>query len=240
VTPTNADEKPTSFETLVKWSLLVLAVIVAVAGVARMGAADDVLKRLDGTTLTYLGVAAALLLLRDVKTLAFGDYKLEFERTRKIAAEAKVAAESAQVIAVGTGTGKSLRGPAALHEDRQPGSAENDPWKGVFGGRAESNGRRLTARVWRVTKGSSNPFSIRLRVESTDPATPLTGVVRFFLHDSFRNDRPEVPVGPKGVAELELRGYGAFTVGALADQGATELELDLAELPDAPLEFRSA
>ncbi len=37
----------------------------------------DVLKRINNTTLLYLLVAGALLLLRQIKTLSFGDVKLE-------------------------------------------------------------------------------------------------------------------------------------------------------------------
>ena len=63
-------------------------------------------------------------------------------------------------------------------------------------------------------------------------------MVQFFLHDTFRNQRPVVTVGSDGVAELKLRAWGAFTVGALADEGQTKLELNLEELETAPQEFR--
>jgi len=62
--------------------------------------------------------------------------------------------------------------------------------------------------------------------------------VQFFLHDTFKNDRPIVTVGPNGAAELKLTAWGAFTVGAIADDGRTKLELDLQTLEDAPVEFR--
>jgi hypothetical protein len=38
---------------------------------------------------------------------------------------------------------------------------------------------------------------------------------------------------------LKLTAWGAFTVGVLADEGRTKLELDLSELEDAPEDFRS-
>ena len=65
------------------------------------------------------------------------------------------------------------------------------------------------------------------------------GSVQFFLHDTFANSKPVVAVGPNGVAELTLDAWGAFTVGAIADFGLTRLELDLAELDEAPSSFKS-
>lgn len=63
--------------------------------------------------------------------------------------------------------------------------------------------------------------------------------MQFFLHPTFHgNDRPVVAVTPGGTADLALTAWGAFTVGAIADNGATKLELDLAELPAAPAEFK--
>ena len=41
-----------------------------------------------------------------------------------------------------------------------------------------------------------------------------------------------------GIATLQLIAYGAFTVGAECDGGTTKLELNLAELPDAPQLFK--
>ena len=101
------------------------------------------------------------------------------------------------------------------------------------------NSRRLDADVQRIA-GGKDLYSIELSVESTEPEKrPLNGEVRFFLHDTFANDRPVVTVGPDGRAELRLKAWGAFTVGALADGGDTKLELDLSDLPNAPDDFRS-
>jgi hypothetical protein len=57
------------------------------------------------------------------------------------------------------------------------------------------------------------------------------------LHPSFKNEKEIIKV-INGKAENKLISYGAFTVGVEADNGATRLELDLAELPDAPRIFR--
>lgn len=62
-------------------------------------------------------------------------------------------------------------------------------------------------------------------------------MVKFHLHHTFSNPDPVISV-QDGEAVLKLtKVYGAFTVGAEADDGNTFLELDLAELSDAPKEF---
>lgn len=119
---------------------------------------------------------------------------------------------------------------------RTPGKAHNDPWKGAFGGKAKVGNRRLRAKVTR--SDDRIWFRVRLWVESTDAAVdPLVGKVRFFLHHTFSDDRPYVDVRD-GVAELRLWAVGAFTVGALTDDGSCELELDLAEDKSFPRQFR--
>lgn len=242
-----------------RWLLVVIAVAAALAGAWRAVATDTtVVVRLDATTLTYFAVAAALLLLREVKSLAFGDLKLEFERTKKVAEEAKRAADDAntnaqearttakdaQATAVGNGEGKTstATGSAATLRSAtgpgpQPGNVPDDPWKRAFNGSPRQRNRILEAEV-RSVAGSSTLFDIRLSVRSEFPETdPLRGTVQFFLHPTFARDKPVVTVNQHGVAELNLRAYGAFTVGALADDGRTTLELDLAELPGIPAVF---
>ena len=221
--------------------LLILALVAGAGAVWRMLEQNkEARERFDGTTLLYLGVAGALVLLREVKSLAFGDYKLEFERVRELAEDAKTTAENAQTTALGVGK-RSDKGAAKVtlaREEISPSSNPDNPWKEQFGGRDESNDRKLEASVTRIA-GSSDLFSVHLRVRSTSPRQqPLSGEVQFFLHPTFNNDRPVVAVGPDGVAELKLTAWGAFTVGALADEGRTKLELDLSQLKTAPKEFR--
>jgi hypothetical protein len=121
---------------------------------------------------------------------------------------------------------------------KPPGAAKpkppaNDPQKGQWGGKSEANGRRL-----RVERHSSDGrwLDFDLLVESIGEP-PLQGEVHFHLHDSFAKPhlRREVK---NGQARLGLRSYGAFTVGAVADEGRTELELDLSLQPDLPLSWR--
>lgn len=113
----------------------------------------------------------------------------------------------------------------------------NDPQKGQWGGKPEVNSRRLSATV--EAASMQGFYKVTLLVESTSDQIPLTGEVRFYLHDTFYN--PErVEKVKEGKAVLELHGvWGSFTVGAVADNGATELELDLAELPGITEEFRN-
>ncbi len=114
----------------------------------------------------------------------------------------------------------------------------DDPNKGRWGGAAERAGRRLSAKVrHRANTRSNLLFRVELTVESTDPARPLGGTVVFHLHPTFVQPRVEVEARDGRATHVIEAAYGAFTVGAEADAGATRLELDLATLPDAPARF---
>lgn len=111
-----------------------------------------------------------------------------------------------------------------------------DQQKGRFGGSPRSRGRYLTAEV-KAVDSDSDWFRIRLRVFPEVGAEPINGTVTFYLHQSFAHD--ERPVRAKnGEATLVVYAYGAFTVGAVLDEGSTQLELDLATLANAPQEFK--
>lgn len=115
----------------------------------------------------------------------------------------------------------------------------NDPQKGRFGGKSENNYRRLMASVTRAELAGY--FEVNLRVEITDNSHPLISDVIFFVHDSFS---PSVFTIPKARFENgkaladPIIAYGAFTVGAMTDNGNTMLELDLSEVNNFPKEFR--
>lgn len=165
--------------------------------------------------------------------------KLQSLNTKVEAAETR--SRDAQATSLGTGKGDTDEVKKKLFEVAdgvEPGNPE-DPWKGRFGGMSSTNDRQLWADV-KPIPGSSGLYSIRLQVSSLHPdANPLKGAVQFFLHPSFTNRRPVVTAGPNGIAELNLKAWGAFTVGAIADDGRTKLELDLSELESAPADFRS-
>ena len=226
--------------------LTVFALLAALGALWRMFD-ERATKRVDDVTLQYLAVAGALLLLREVKSLAFGNYKVEFERKLE---ELENKVENAQAAAVGgrydptreemvaaaPGNSDSARPTARFTPT--PGAVADDPWKGVFEGQSVSGTRELSAEVSPI--GTPGLFRVRLQVASTNPKRdPLRGSVQFFLHPTFGNDRPVVTVGPSGIAELSLTAWGAFTVGALADDGRTKLELDLSQLPSAPSRFKN-
>jgi CheY-like chemotaxis protein len=119
----------------------------------------------------------------------------------------------------------------------------DDEQKGRWGGRPVRNYRRLDATV---TRSGPSSFRIVLSVREwrEDPLPPgdidpgpLVGEVQFHLHQTFPSPVLKRAV-KRGVACCELGAYGAFTVGAVADQGRTSLELDLALDPSFPQEFR--
>ncbi len=118
----------------------------------------------------------------------------------------------------------------------EPSLVNDDPQKNQWGGKPESNGRKLSATV---VKHDWLPglYKLTLIIKSTFVTNPLTGIVKFHLHPTFKNANPEIYV-INGVAKLELIAWGAFTIGAEADNGKTKLELDLAKLPSVDSEFK--
>ena len=112
----------------------------------------------------------------------------------------------------------------------------DDPWAGQFGGKSVSGTRELVAEIRRDAHRPEWKV-VTLKVRSTDEI-PLEGQVIFFLHPSFRNSTPVVPV-LNGEASLSLATWGAFTAGAVADEGTTKLEINLAEHPDADEPWKS-
>ncbi len=134
-------------------------------------------------------------------------------------------------------TSSTRQATASALETIKPGPKQDDPWSGQFGGLSEANGRKVDARILAVPD-RPGWCSVVLRVTSTDPARPLEGEVQFYLHPTFGDTKPVVPVR-EGQAVLAFTSWGAFTVGVLADGGATRLELNLAEQPDAPEPWRS-
>ena len=104
---------------------------------------------------------------------------------------------------------------------------DNDPlkksWAGVQG--PVSNKRQLSAEVKEIP--GSIFYKLKLTVQSTDPTDPLTGYVKFYLHPTFVNSEPIVPV-VNGMATLHLISYGSFTFGVETDNGQRKVKMDLA------------
>lgn len=122
-----------------------------------------------------------------------------------------------------------------LLETRASPDLENDPQKGKWGGKAESNGRKLDANV--RESSIKDWFSLSLDVVSTDNNKPLEGDVIFHLHPSLPAIDQTIKA-ENGIASLQLLVYGAFTVGVECDNGQTQLEIDLAEIPNVPQLFK--
>ena len=134
--------------------------------------------------------------------------------------------------------------PATLVELVMRAVREDDQQKGRWGGRPVRNYRRLQATVTQVGRAR---FRVILTLSEArnepmpdgdiDPG-PLTGEVQFHVHQTFPNPVLKRHVR-NGFARCELMVYGAFTVGAAADEDRTHLELDLALDESFPEEFRA-
>lgn len=107
-----------------------------------------------------------------------------------------------------------------------------DPQRGNWGGRSERAGRRLSANVEQLAE---NWFEVTLEVKRIS-GRPLNGEIVFFLHPRIANPQRTV-AAELGVASTTFRTESTFTVAATADAG-TQLELDLAQVDDAPEAFR--
>ncbi|HTA26879.1 MAG TPA: pYEATS domain-containing protein [Bacteroidia bacterium] len=110
-----------------------------------------------------------------------------------------------------------------------------DPNKNQWGGKPINNDRKLDASI--ISSGD-DLFKVTLTVTSTNINNPMNNgdVVLFSLHNTFQKPYKIVTV-IDNVATLEFISYGAFTVGALCDDGITELEYDLTNIPNAPEKF---
>jgi hypothetical protein len=182
-----------------------------------------------------------------VKLFNFIELQRQIDQTAKTANDAQeLAASATGAITHGVGKKGKAKGEDRVSRlDAPPGEARAlppitnpaDPQEGRWGGQPVSNGRRLSA-VVKPLPGDEDFFRLRIEVASTDETNnPLTGKVYFHLHDTFDEPDPVVKVRD-GRAVLNLVAYGAFTVGAEADDRKTRLELNLAELDDAPRKFK--
>ena len=149
-----------------------------------------------------------------------------------------------QLIRAGKATQTDFRETTPADEDAkrefpadESSERETDPNKGRFGGSPVLNGRALRATIEPSDLGAGL-YRVTLTVTSMVPAKPLQGEVVFVLHPTFREHIVRRLV-ENGIAQLAVISYGAFTVGAIADGGETKLELDLANHPEAPEDFRS-
>lgn len=134
----------------------------------------------------------------------------------------------------------AIEGASPPTDEDQEGddSWNSDPNRGKFGGSSVSNGRVLEAVITPAVNAQSAACDVVISVKSTDPKEkPLKGRVEFFLHPTFgRWKRYQVNV-KQGAAQDRITSWGVFTVGAIADDGKTKLELNLREVPGGTRKF---
>ncbi|MFD1602328.1 pYEATS domain-containing protein [Flavobacterium artemisiae] len=113
-----------------------------------------------------------------------------------------------------------------------------DPQLGQWGGKAINNERELSASVTEISKGF---YEIDLSVKSINNDNPLNSgeVILLALHDTFGDPPFRLLTVENGTAQVKLISYGSFTIGAYVDRGNTELELNLAALPNVSEYFKT-
>lgn len=191
--------------------------------------------------LLLFGVFIILSILPRIKNLNFGKdgVSAEFYEIAKAINEAQSQTAQTPQLPQGGKTQTSEMKLMFLEEKTKlvNDTGALDPQKDKWGGKPEHNYRKLSAIISRIT--GSEWAEIILKVESTDSKThPLRGIVTFHLHPTFINPSPVIIV-LNGVAELKIKAWGAFTVGAVADGGVTMLELDLQGQPGSFEPFNS-
>jgi len=209
-----------------KWIRIVVSVLAILAVIVEVTNWRDV--KFSWEAVVLIAIAFLPWLSEFVESFTLGTDSLEV-KLREIEKKADAAIDA------------SLRG-VAKSPSTKPGPAEQiktsiggDPQKRQWGGKPSNNGRVLSAHIERIPNESFY-HRVILRVESTDLSKPLTGKVIFHLHPTFNTPDIDVPV-VNGIAETSIVSYGAFTVGAEADKGATQLELDLTSLDDGKDQF---
>ncbi|MCC6233517.1 MAG: TIR domain-containing protein [Verrucomicrobiales bacterium] len=129
---------------------------------------------------------------------------------------------------------KLVRGLAQLTERKLAVAVDpEDPQKGRWGGSPTRAGYVLSGQVTAI---SSEWFDVVVRVQRPAGDSGATKVI-FHLHDTFKPQAVEASFRGD-TAEWQGSAWGAFTVGAEVGDGSVTLELDLAQLPDAPKVFR--
>ena len=207
-------------------------------------------RSVDATSLGLLAAAALALLLLRVGPLTrfkWGDAEAEFSdlagsfkntaeiTSRDIAAridELKAILEKPDVAGDKAQTAKLKDSTVAAEP---PGLAKpvlypDDPWKGRFGGKTSTDGYTLSARFKKTPRAES--VEIKLLVVAAD-STISPRTVEYFIHPTFPRERIKVRMN-NGRAQLDLLAWGGFTVGVWIAEDQTQLELDLAEMPNAP------
>jgi len=202
------------------------------------------LPAFDQTSAALLGLAIVALVIDQVTSFEGFGIKVNKEAIRKV-----VQSETAslrddfnsdirdmdQAISAIEKTRPTVELPKAMEAGKQKKSLgemqrsrwDSDPHLGKFGGLPCANGRELSAKISPAAGPRSAKCLVKFEVLSTDPNKPLTGKVTVFLHPTY-NDWKEYDLEVEdGVAKDEFNAWGVFTMGVVADDGKTRLELNL-------------
>lgn len=120
-----------------------------------------------------------------------------------------------------------------------PPSDPNDPQLGRWGGHSERGGFSISATVSQIEPTGSPVgewFDVHLRITAPDKIHANEAVLH--LHPTFHPSIVRVPFR-NGVARHSVVSYGAFTVGVAIPEHSVQLELNLANMEDAPAAFRA-
>lgn len=113
----------------------------------------------------------------------------------------------------------------------------DDGQKGRWGNTPVANGYRLEA-SFNKRDPLDDVYDIVLTVRAEAPGTELTGLVYFFLHDSYYPDCVLQATAKNNAASQTIVSFEAFTVGAVCNGGAVKLELDLNTYDKSPEDYR--
>lgn len=232
-----------------------IGVIALIAGVWKLLSADasacTTNCEADYAPVIYFALALVAFGWPSIKSFKFKDY--EFTRAIEEARE-EVKQEAVNVLNEMKSAEHDVTGPtdatgvAEIRSTRRKRErikvnlpapeVDDDPQKGRFGRKSvrEDKGRKLDAKV----DQSGSFFTVDVLVETLPGAAkPLDGQVDFYVHDTFPREVYSV-IAKDGKATYDFYASGAFTIGAVCDDGLTLLELDLSRLRDAPKRFRES
>ena len=227
---------------LAQWSLAAIAVISVFCAIGHAIWPE----RIDEKVAMFLAVAVVTLVIPQVTK--FKGFGIEFEKeVKRLRRNVENVQEAVGQLEKSVGPGRKNAVAPAPSAPRQlfAGTGEapidpDDPNKNQFGGKAEANGRRLSATIEPVAGKKSPRCRVKITISSTDPSRPLIGKANLYLHPTFGRWSTYDVEAKGGVVEDDFVSYGAFTIGAEVDDGQTRLELDLMNVPGGTEAFYEA
>lgn len=132
-------------------------------------------------------------------------------------------------------TDLSFRNTTELLYKNKKITDKEDLQKGRWGGKSTVQNITLEA-SYDASNSFLGLYGVTLQVRSLDTNKPLQGEVAFFLHDTFPNPISYAAVNASNVAQIKVKAWEAFVVGARTEDG-TELELDLNKVKGFPNDF---